>query len=134
MAFAEPAPVGRARERKPAGSLAQPPPRITNPVIDRVEAHVILDPYLSLVGLARYSGLSVRKLRTHLADVAHPLPCYRVGGKILVRRSEFDAWIAAYRQRGRVDVDRLVNEVVRELSAPAPGAGGRALLDKVRNR
>jgi len=126
--------VGTARERKPAGSLAQRPARIDNPVIDRVEARVILDPYLSLVGLAGYSGLSVRKLRTHLADVAHPLPCYRVGGKILVRRSEFDAWIATYRQRGRVDVDRLVNEVVSELSARAPGAGGRALLDKVRNR
>jgi hypothetical protein len=99
-----------------------------------VEARVILDPYLSLVGLAGYSGLSIRKLRAHLAEVAHPLPCYRVGGKILVRRSEFDAWMATYRQRGRVDVDRLVNEVVRELSVPAPGAGGRALLDKVRNR
>jgi hypothetical protein len=126
--------VGTARETKPAGWLAQPPARITNPVIERVEARVILDPFLSLTGLAGYSGLSVRKLRTHLAHVAHPLPCYRVGGKILVRRSEFDAWIATYRQRGRVDVDRLVNEVVRELSAPAPGAAGHALLDKVRDR
>jgi len=126
--------VGTARERKPAGWVAQPPARITNPVIERVEARVILDPYLSLTGLAGYSGLSVRKLRTHLADVAHPIPCYRVGGKLLVRRSEFDAWMATYRQRGRVDVDRLVNEVVRELSAPASGAAGHALLDKVPDR
>jgi hypothetical protein len=126
--------VGTARERKPAGWVAQPPARITNPVIERVEARVILDPYLSLTGLAGYSGLSVRKLRTHLADVAHPIPCYRVGGKLLVRRSEFDAWIATYRQRGRVDVNRLVDEVVRELSAPTPGAAGHALLDKVQDR
>ena len=126
--------MGTARERKPAGWVAQPPARITNPVIERVEARVILDPYLSLTGLAGYSGLSVRKLRTHLADVAHPIPCYRVGGKLLVRRSEFDAWMATYRQRGRVDVDRLVNEVVRELSAPASGAAGHALLDKVPDR
>ena len=126
--------MGTARETKPAGWLAQPPARITNPVIERVEARVILDPYLSLVGLAGYSGLSVRKLRAHLADVMHPLPCYRVGGKILVRRSEFDAWMAAYRQRGRVDVDRLVDEVVKELSAPPSGAAGQAFLDKVRDR
>jgi hypothetical protein len=127
--------VGTARETKPAGSLlTQPPARITSPVIERVEARIILDPYLSLTGLAGYSGLSVRKLRTHLAHVAHPLPCYRVGGKILVRRSEFDAWIATYRQRGRVDVDRLVNEVVRGLSAPTSGAAGQAILDKVRDR
>ena|GEM_PF-447653 len=124
--------MGTARETKPAGWLARPPARITNPVIERVEARVILDPYLSLVGLAGYSGLSVRKLRAHLADVRHPLPCYRVGGKILVRRSEFDVWIAAYRQRGRADVDRLVDEVIREVSAPAPAAAGRALLDNVR--
>jgi len=124
--------VGTARETKPAGRLALSPARITNPVIERVEARVILDPYLSLAGLAGYSGLSVRKLRAHLADVVHPLPCYRVGGKILVRRSEFDVWIAAYRQRGRADVDRLVDEVIREVSAPAPADKGCALLDNVR--
>jgi hypothetical protein len=124
--------VGTARERKPAGWLAQPPARIASPVIERVEARVILDPYLSLAGLAGYCGLSVRNLRAHLADVMHPLPCYRVGGKILVRRSEFDVWIAAYRQRGRADVARLVDEMVREVIAPAPAAAGCALLDKLR--
>jgi hypothetical protein len=45
-----------------------------------------------------------------------PLPHYRVGGKILVRRSEFDAWIAAYRRVGDTDVDRVVVEVLAELN------------------
>jgi hypothetical protein len=57
----------------------------------------------------------VRKLRQHLEDSAHPVPCYRVGGKILVRGSEFDAWIAAYRQRERTDVNRIVGEVLRDV-------------------
>src|SRR5262245_26473264 len=74
-----------------------------------------LDPFLSLRALATYSGLSLRKLRDHLAEAAHPLPCYRIGGKILVRRSEFDAWITRYRQVGRVDVDRIVSDVVTGL-------------------
>jgi len=74
-----------------------------------------LDPYLSLRALATYSGLSVRTLRSHLEDVGHPLPCYRVGGKILVRRSEFDAWIARYRQIGHPNVDRIVSEVLKRL-------------------
>ena len=72
------------------------------PTIERIQVSVPLDPYLGLKALATYSGLSVRTLRSHLdgqPDVA--LPCYRVGGKILVRRSEFDAWIAQYRSRGR---------------------------------
>jgi hypothetical protein len=30
-----------------------------------------------------------------------------------VRRSEFDAWMARYRQVGHPDVDRIVSEVLR---------------------
>jgi hypothetical protein len=30
----------------------------------------------------------------------------------VVRRSEFDAWIARYRQAGQPEVDRVVNEVL----------------------
>src|SRR5215470_6499008 len=73
------------------------------------------DPYLSLRALATYSGLSVRKLRDYLDDPARPLPCYRVGGKLLVRRSEFDTWIADYRRVGRMDVDAIVADVLRGL-------------------
>jgi len=81
---------------------------------ERVVVSVALDPYLPLSALAGYAGLSVRKLRDFLADALHPLPCYRVGGKLLVRRSEFDTWIARYRQRGRADLERIVDDVVRE--------------------
>ena len=82
---------------------------------ERVVVSTPLDPFLSLKALAGYSALTTRKLREHLDDPGHPLPHYRVGGKILVRRSEFDAWIAAYRRVGRVDVDQAVQEVLREL-------------------
>jgi hypothetical protein len=74
-----------------------------------------LDPFLSLKALSGYCGLSVRKLRDYLEDPANPLPCYHVGGKILVRRSEFDGWIAVYRQHGRRDVGQIVNDVLRTL-------------------
>ena len=66
--------------------------------------------------LATYSGLSVRRLRDYLSDALHPLPCYRVGGKLLVRRSDFDTWMAQYRQVGRPDVDRIVDDVLASLS------------------
>jgi predicted DNA-binding transcriptional regulator AlpA len=82
---------------------------------ERVVISTPLDPFLSLRALATYSGLSRRKLRDYLTDPAHPLPCYRIGGKILVRRSEFDGWIAAYRQVGRVDVDQIVLQVMQGL-------------------
>jgi hypothetical protein len=82
---------------------------------ERVELSTPCDPFLSLRALAGYSGLGARKLREHLADPVHPLPCYRVGGKILVRRSEFDTWIARYRRVGRADVDQLVADVLKAL-------------------
>ncbi len=62
----------------------------------------VLDPYLSLSRLSAYSGLSVRTLRGYVDGLpGEALPSYRPGGKILVRRSEFDAWIAQFRTRGR---------------------------------
>jgi excisionase family DNA binding protein len=84
-------------------------------VAERVIVSTTLDPFLSLRALAAYSGLSVRTLRAHLSDLTHPLPCYRVGGKILVRRSEFDGWIARHRQVGTGDVDRLVADALKSL-------------------
>ena len=82
---------------------------------ERVVLSSELDPYLGLRALAGYSGLSVRKLRDLLIDPAHPLPCYRVGGKILVRRSEYDAWAARYRQIGNPDLDRIVAGALKDL-------------------
>jgi hypothetical protein len=81
----------------------------------QVIINVPLDPYLSLKALATYSGLSVRKLRDCLRHPSHPLPHYRVDGKILIRRSEFDSWIAAYRRVGDPDVDQIVDDILAKL-------------------
>ncbi len=78
---------------------------------ERVVISTAVDPFLSLRGLAAYCGLSVRTLRGHLTDPRRPLPCYRIGGKILVRRSEFDAWLGQYRQVGPPTVEQIVAEV-----------------------
>jgi hypothetical protein len=55
------------------------------------------DAYLPLRTLSSYSGLSIRTLRGYLSHPTHPLPCYRIGGKVLVRRSEYDAWASRFR-------------------------------------
>jgi excisionase family DNA binding protein len=73
--------------------------------------------YLSVRALAGYSGLSVRTLRGYLADRVRPLPHYRVGGKILVNRAEFDAWVGQFRVRVHAGgaVAALVDDVVSGL-------------------
>ena len=73
------------------------------------------DTYLSLRALAAYAGLSVRTLRDRLAHPTQPLPHYRVGCKILVKRSEFDAWMRAFRASANHHLDDLVTDVLRSL-------------------
>jgi excisionase family DNA binding protein len=77
----------------------------------------VTDAYLPLRELARYSGISVRRLRAYLTDRANPLPHYRIGGRVLVRRSEFDAWAARFRveQRGAEQLDRTLADVMAGL-------------------
>ncbi|MAG69295.1 MAG: hypothetical protein CL471_03210 [Acidobacteria bacterium] len=70
--------------------------------------------YLPLKALARYSGLSVRTLRSHLSDPVRPLPHYRIGGKVLVRRSDYDAWAAAFRVESGA-LGRVVDDVMEGL-------------------
>jgi hypothetical protein len=53
----------------------------------------------------------VRTLRARLVDPIAPLPHYKIGGKIVVRRSDYDQWVARYRYVGLPEVNRLVDEV-----------------------
>jgi hypothetical protein len=93
--------------------IGQQRPRLV--VVDSLAISTTLDPYLSLHALAKYTSMSVRWLRDRLEDPRHPLAHYRLGGKIVVRRSDYDAWALAYRRTGRDDVEQIVNEVLRDL-------------------
>jgi hypothetical protein len=83
-------------------------------IVERVAVTVPLNPFMSLRALSGYSGLSVRSLRSYLAGRV-PLPHYRVGGKLLVRRSEFDSWMVRFRVDRAAEIENIVNEVVSEL-------------------
>ena len=79
------------------------------PIVERVVVSTTLDPLLSLKALTAYSSIAPRTLRQYLELAPEDaLPCYRLPGKILVRRSEFDAWIAQYRSRGRPNLVRAI--------------------------
>ncbi len=66
--------------------------------------------YLDLKGLSKYSSLSVKTLRNHLGRIPH----YRIGGKLLVKRSEFDRYIEQHKE---VDsLGDMVEEIMGEIS------------------
>ena len=73
------------------------------------------DRYFDLRRLADYSCLSVRTLRALLHLPVDPLPAFRVEGKILVRKSQFDAWLARRKYKSTAEeVSKLFDKVVKE--------------------
>lgn len=73
--------------------------------------------WLSLRELTDYAAVSERTLRAWMHRDKNPLPAVQVEGKILIRRTVFDAWLEWHRIRAeqRVDVDAIVNELTRDL-------------------
>jgi len=72
--------------------------------------------YLDLKALAGYSCCSVRWLRDRLVDRMCPLPHYRIEGKILVKREEFDQWLCAFRVAMPVDgLNAIVESVIEQV-------------------
>jgi hypothetical protein len=95
--------------------LGENRPRLV--VVDDLRLTSLADAYLSMRALATYAGVSVRWLRDKLTDAHHPLPHFRLpGGKILVKRGDYDAWMARYRQVGRPDVNAIVKDVLQDLA------------------
>ncbi|MFZ0451220.1 MAG: helix-turn-helix domain-containing protein [Desulfatiglandaceae bacterium] len=69
--------------------------------------------YLDLPRLAEYSSLGLSTLRDHIRRGG--LPAYKVKGKILIHRQEFDQWIQRFRVSKSQDLDSLVDEIIDDL-------------------
>ena len=94
-------------------------------------AAVSADEYMTLAQLVTYSKLSERQLRNYLGlPPGQALPCYRPGRRVLVRRSEFDAWFSQYRQRGKP----VLLRVLRELGLDAERLGEMRFVEKASTR
>jgi hypothetical protein len=71
--------------------------------------------WMSLTTIPKeYADLSERKLREFLSHPTHPLPARFVGGKWLIARDDFDAWVRSFPRAGE-DVDQIVKEVLDEI-------------------
>jgi excisionase family DNA binding protein len=70
--------------------------------------------WLSLRELTEYASVSERTLRQWLHRSTDALPAVRVDGQILVRKSEFDAWLERHRIRpDSIDVGKIVDDVLK---------------------
>ena len=73
------------------------------------------DCYLDLRALNAYSSLSIPTLREHLKDPCTPLPHFKVKGKILIRRSEFDDWMNGFRSNEAERLEQIIEDAVSNL-------------------
>ncbi len=74
-------------------------------------AYVDRDRYLDKREAAAYTCLSTRNLETRLPEIPH----FRVGQKILFRKSELDRWMETYREGGTQNLDQLADEAIASL-------------------
>ena len=71
------------------------------------------DRLLDLKGLSEYSSLGIPTLRDYLRS--NGLPHYKLKGKILVRMSEFDNWLEAFRVESGQHLNDIVNDIMASL-------------------
>lgn len=70
--------------------------------------------WLGLKELTRYADISQRTLRSWIYAAVDPLPAAKVCGKVLVRRSDFDAFLQRHRVRrlDEIKLDAIVREII----------------------
>lgn len=73
---------------------------------------------MGLRQVTEYANVSERTVRAWIHAPMDPLPAAKVRGKILVRRSDFDAYLERHKVKpmGSVDLSGMVEEIVREVS------------------
>ena len=70
------------------------------------------DRYLDKKEAAAYTSLSTRNLEARLSEIPH----YRVGKKILFKKSELDHWMETYREGTTQNLDRIADEAIESLN------------------
>ena len=72
--------------------------------------------WLDLRALQKYACVSERTLRDWIHRPVDALPAVRVGTKLLVRRSTFDAWLEAHKLK-QIDIDIILDEMISRIKA-----------------
>ena len=73
--------------------------------------------WLDLRGLTKYAAVSERTLRAWIHDPINPLPAFQVGSKLLIRKRDFDSFIERHPVRSHESVDRIVDEILADVTA-----------------
>jgi hypothetical protein len=80
-------------------------------------AHPVQE-WFGLRELSCYSGLSNRTLRSWIRLIDDPLPAVCIRRKILVRRSEFNAWMERHRFNSltNTQISNIIDDVLESVT------------------
>jgi hypothetical protein len=80
-----------------------------------------VDYYMDVKALSRYSGISVRRLKDLIRHPEYPLPAYKIGGSIKIKKSEFEIWVNKFRLIPEQDtkVDEIISDVMKDIKKSA---------------
>jgi excisionase family DNA binding protein len=108
-----PAPNGTGEDKEPI-SFPEVPDLAGELKARMRENHQTRLEWLGLRQLTEYAAVSERTLRAWIHLPIDALPAVRVGGKVLIQRSQFDSWLGRHRIQSlpSVDVDAIVRELV----------------------
>ena len=76
--------------------------------VREILAYIEQDHYLDKRAAAAYVSLSIRTIGKHLDEIPH----FRVGTKVVFKKSELDRWMETWREGGQADLDQIVKKAV----------------------
>ena len=79
--------------------------------VKEVLLHFSQDRYLDKKEAASYTSLSTRNLEARLSEIPH----FRVGQKILFKKSEIDRWMEAHRVSNGDSLSSIADDVLEAL-------------------
>ncbi len=99
------------------------------PIIVDLELEFPEDRYLSVAELREYCGVSKAAICRYMSGV-NSAPSFSAGGRRLIRRSEFDAWLQAKRRWDALSLEEKLAPVLEDVYAARgfrPRAGRAAV-------
>jgi len=80
--------------------------------VEEILAYVDRDHYMGTSETCWYTGISRRNIEQRLDEIPH----YRLGRKLLIKKSELDQWLQRYQENPKdLDVQELADEAVAAL-------------------
>ncbi len=90
----------------------------------------IIREYLSVKELSQYCGLGERNLRDLINNSINPIPSFRFGCAIRVKKAEFDEWAKTSCRNDNDRVNRIVEELLRDFGVSSRTRAGKSKLSR----